>query len=135
MSVRPGLPDLVQSDPLFPPASLGVIGSGGRGTLVMTTFQKDAAVRILTRAAKTSDPAEAVRFVHRLAEDPLGEGARGFDVLDVVEEHERLERCGGCWPGDGADFAIRGVEGDHVRRRDGALPVSVDAAPPQVGAR
>jgi predicted dehydrogenase len=32
-----------------PPAdqvSLGVIGAGGRGTLVMTTFQKDAAVRV-----------------------------------------------------------------------------------------
>src|SRR5215471_2006818 len=32
-----------------PPADqivVGVIGSGGRGTLVMTTFQKDAAVRI-----------------------------------------------------------------------------------------
>src|SRR5215467_10630902 len=32
-----------------PPAdqiALGVIGSGGRGTLVMSTFQKDAAVRV-----------------------------------------------------------------------------------------
>src|SRR3954465_7751376 len=50
-----------------PPADqtvLGVIGAGGRGTLVMTTFQKDAAVRVgaicdvyepnLERAASTA---------------------------------------------------------------------------------
>src|SRR5438309_8942081 len=50
-----------------PPADqivLGVIGSGGRGTLVMSTFQKDAAVRVgaicdvyepnLERAASTA---------------------------------------------------------------------------------
>src|SRR5947199_10708802 len=33
-----------------PPAdqvTLGVIGAGGRGTLVMTTFQKDATVRVV----------------------------------------------------------------------------------------
>ena len=38
----------------------------------------------LARDALLECPAEAIGFVHRLIEDALGEGARGFDVLDVV---------------------------------------------------
>jgi 5-(carboxyamino)imidazole ribonucleotide synthase len=40
MSVRPGLPDLVLSDPLFPPGSLGVIGSGQLGRMFIQAAQR-----------------------------------------------------------------------------------------------
>ena len=52
------------------------------------------------RDAFFEGPAEAVGVVVRVREDPLGEGPRGFDELHVVEQHERLERRGGCGPGD-----------------------------------
>ena len=58
----------------------------------------------------------------------FGECARGLDELHVVEEHERLQRRGGRGAGDGADLAVRGVEGDHVGRRHGALPIGVERA-------
>ena len=69
-----------------------------------------------------------VGVVAALLEDALGEGAGGFDELHVVEEHEGLQRRGRRRPGDDADFAVRGVEGDHVRRRHGALPIGVERA-------
>ena len=67
-----------------PTVSLGVIGSGGRGTFVMTVFQKDSAVRVgaicdvyepnlenaLSTASKTqSAPAKAYRDYKQLLND------------------------------------------------------------------
>ena len=63
-----------------------------------------------------------------MCEDALGKCPRGFDELHVVQQHERLQRRGRRRPRDGADFAVGGVERDHVRRRDGALPIGVERA-------
>src|SRR5947207_15884825 len=40
MSARRGLPDVVKSEPLFPPASLGVIGSGQLGRMFVQAAQR-----------------------------------------------------------------------------------------------
>ena len=63
-----------------------------------------------------------------LLERALGKSAGGFDVLNVVQEHQGLQRRCRGWPCDGADFSVRGVEGDHVRRREGAFPIRVERA-------
>ena len=55
-------------------------------------------VRRRARDAFFERPAEAADLVGGLFEDALGEGARGFDELHVVEQHERLQRRGGCRP-------------------------------------
>ncbi len=59
----------------------------------------------------------------------FGEGARGFDEGDLVEQGERLQR--GVRPRAlrHAHLAVRRVEEQHRRRRSGAFPDRVEGAP------
>ena len=45
--------------------------------------------------------------------DPPGQRLRGLDVDRVVQRDQGLERRVRPGPADGADFAVRGVEGGH----------------------
>ena len=61
-------------------------------------------------------------------ENALGEGTRGLDVLDVVEQRESLERRVAELAADAARFAGGRVEGDHRGRRCSALPERIQGA-------
>jgi predicted dehydrogenase len=88
--------------PQADPVTLGVIGSGGRGTFVMTVFQKDTAVRVgaicdvyepnLERALSTaskaqSQPAKAFRNYKQLLAD---ESIRAVLIATPEHWHHRM---------------------------------------------
>ncbi len=60
-------------------------------------------------------------------EDALREVARGFDVLDVVHENERLEGGVAAFSSQAEAFPRGSVEGCHGRWRGGAFPECVEA--------
>ena len=62
----------------------------------------------------------------------LGEGAGGFHICGVVEQHEGLQRGVGDGAAGGAFLAVRRVEGGHLGRGRGAFPEGVKATAMQV---
>ena len=59
---------------------------------------------------------------------PLGDRARGFEILRIVEQHQRLQRRVRALAGDGAEQPFGRVEVDRRRRRRRPLPDGVEAA-------
>src|SRR3954469_3905028 len=69
-----------------------------------------------------------VRSAAAILEHPLGEPARGFGQLRVVEKDKRLERGARGLAAHDTNVSFRGVERDHGRRRRSAFPEGVEAA-------
>ena len=63
-----------------------------------------------------------------LGHDALGEGARCFDKLRIVQQGERLQGRVRARAPDDAILARGSVEQEHVGRRALSLPVDVEAA-------
>ena len=67
-----------------------------------------------------------------LLEHPRSEGACSFDEFRVVEEHEGLLRNIGTDAFCGAFFPSRGIEGEHGRMNEAALPPCIKTSPPLI---
>ena len=75
---------------------------------------------------RVGDPLAPARAA--LGHRPLGNRARGFDVLRIVQQHERLQRRARALAADRAEQPFGRVEVDRRRRRRRSLPDRVEAA-------
>ena len=64
-----------------------------------------------------------------------GEKARGLHISRIVQQHQRLERRIGHGTARRALLPVGSVESDQRRRRHGAFPNGIHAAPVEVPAR
>src|SRR4051794_16143983 len=91
----------------------------------------------LWRAAGHNSKRPLDSLVHglfRFADEFLRQDPGGLKELRIVEQNKRLEWGGGRLAFCGANLASHGIEGEHARRRSGATPKRVEAAPVKIRA-
>ena len=88
-----------------------------------------ARIGMTTQASQESLVDHRWHIAARFAVECFAQHARRLDVLHAVEEDERLQRRIGSFPFGDADRAARRIERHQRRRRTGATPIRVQAAP------
>ena len=67
-----------------------------------------------------------------LLDEALGQASRGLDLLDIVHQLERLERCVASFAPRAKRLAVGGIEVRHEGHRCGPLDVGVETSTIQI---